>query len=496
MKQTQSKAETTDGETIDVDYIHRKLFRLANGDSGLRAAQAIVLLNFIFLFSRIPTTISILATLQITILLAVLCLLLMLPRINSLLSFQVKGVIGFLCYNAFMIFLGKVIVDDLITNDGAAFATWKSLTWDTFTCFLPVMAYSLFGKGLRRLRVVLIFVGCYLSLYGITHGGKGPGGFVNDENDLCFVLIMVFPFAALSALEYKSIFSRLMFIGASLFLLAGVVASMSRGGFLGLVFTITYLFWRSPNKAALIFGGIFCGLIALPFVPKEYWDEMSTIKTETQSRQGTAEERLESWAIGLRMFSDPKYTIQGVGIGNGPWKINDYEPSERGITIKSLAGRQFHSMHVQMLTDLGLIGLIFTGVMLWATVQRNNRYSHIFSRLARANRKLYNFTLQALRNDLPISPSAASDRIEFNDQLSRCRLVEQELESWKLLMLQINISLVSILITGSFISVYYYPPLWFLLICSGCLQSKAKELVQLANWHLEKALLPPEQERV
>ena len=453
---------------------------LWKSSSNNRLVQALVLLNLFLLFSRLPDSISIISKSFLSVAIAFSCFALSLPRYGTLINYHTKVLLGFLVFNAANIFFGKVIYDDWIINDGQAFARWTSMTQE-FLCFLmPVAVFSRFGLGWRKLQSVLVFIGIYLGLYTLTHGGSGPGGFVKDENDCGLVLVMMFPFAIMGFIEKNKLLYR-AFCGISCIVICGgIVATQSRGTFVGFIVTSLLIFWKSPNKGLLLGAAILASVTAVPFIPDSYWKEVKSIKTEAQKDTGTTRERLESWKIGINMWLSPENFIQGVGIANGPWALRYYEPDERYRTGRSIAGRQFHSMHIELIGDFGLLGIIFLYGLMYISYRRNTQIVYQAKLMILKNRDLQ---LELNNNSYSGSSSSTSDSNSTEDRLLTCANIEKSLISWSSFARQINLSMTAILAAGSFISVLYYPPIWFILFMSAALDKSWKDIERVFQEH-------------
>ena len=77
---------------------------------------------------------------------------------------------------------------------------------------------------------------------------------------------------------------------------------------------------------------------------------------------GTAGQRMFTWGIGWEMFlANPVF---GVGQANFPWTIGEYMGGRTWQT-KSLAGRQAHSLYFTLLPELGLVGVMLFGAMIY-----------------------------------------------------------------------------------------------------------------------------------
>jgi hypothetical protein len=203
----------------------------------------------------------------------------------------------------------------------------------------------------------------FLAIIGTLQGGHGIGAWMGDENDFCMVMDMVVPFAyfllffatgAVQKIKY------LAFLGT--FLLAAM-ATLSRGGFIGLAAVGAYCWYRSPKKGnALVVLSIVVMFMVL-FAPQTYWDEISSSTSdETMSEEGTGGARLYTWGIGMNMFFHNP--IIGIGQSNFPWTIGEYEAGET-FHDRSFAGREAHSAWVTLIAELGLAGALIVGGMLF-----------------------------------------------------------------------------------------------------------------------------------
>ena len=147
-----------------------------------------------------------------------------------------------------------------------------------------------------------------------THGGVGPGGFLGDENDLALACITAFPFAFFG-FEWNSGWRRWAFGSLGILLLMAVVASFSRGGFVGLVAAAGYCLALSRHKLRNFGVMVMSALALFALSPQEYIDEIGTIRAEaTGEQRGTGESRQFLWTTAYNMWKDQP--VLGVGGGN------------------------------------------------------------------------------------------------------------------------------------------------------------------------------------
>jgi hypothetical protein len=63
-----------------------------------------------------------------------------------------------------------------------------------FIFYLSLIRFVDSPEKYEKLIKVWLLVHVFMAFIGILKGGKGIGGFLGDENDLCMTLNMVFPF--------------------------------------------------------------------------------------------------------------------------------------------------------------------------------------------------------------------------------------------------------------------------------------------------------------
>ena len=151
----------------------------------------------------------------------------------------------------------------------------------------------------------------------------------------------------------------------------GVVATQSRGGFLGLMAVTGLILMRSRKKLA---GVVLAGALGIAVVlasPQGAFDRFSSI-AHYQGEEN-AQIRLAMWRAGLRMFADHPF----LGVGTGAFPIaygEDYRDPEFPYNTWWTA----HNSVIQVMAELGLVGL-----MLWLTMVFSG-----FSDLKKARRRL------------------------------------------------------------------------------------------------------------
>ncbi len=292
---------------------------------------------------------------------------------------------------------------------------------------------------LRRLLWLWLVVMTYQAIWALTHGGRGTGGMLGDENDLALACGTALP-VALAGLERMRGRARIAMGVMAILMLSAVVASFSRGGFVGLVVSVGYLVFSSGHRlrsAALITAG---ALLFVTLAPKEYLDELRTIQ---DTDDGTAKGRKFLWTAAYNMWLD--HPILGVGAGNASYQIGRYQPKDfQGgeYQERDWSGMALHSAWFTLLAEQGSVGvLIFTLMIL-----------HQFSLIRRLRREVRS------RGDVP-------------EDLRR------EVETFAL---GLNGSVVAFIGSGLFLSVLYYPYIWYFTVFASTLDLAVRgELARL-----------------
>lgn len=309
----------------------------------------------------------------------------------------------------------------LAVNNYHAFQVWKGMI---YLCLVYTIIINyintpdLFSEFYEKLLLVLAIVG----IVGVINGGRIPNsGFLGDENDFALLMNMAFCLSFFMSLNKKGSGKVFYFVLCGVFL-AGVIFSQSRGGFVGFVPVALFCLYKVKSKG---FALLALGLIAIvfaSFAPDDYWDEMSTI-TEENIQSGTGATRWYYWKCGWRMFVDNP--VLGVGQGNFPWRISEYEDRE-GYRGRFHGSRPAHSIYFTLLPELGMVGTMIFLLLVkknFGTIRRIRTY---------AQKELKHIN---------------SDQAQYYDNLG----------------LGLMGAFVGYFFSGIFLSVLYYPHFWVLL---------------------------------
>ena len=351
-----------------------------------------------------------------------LCLLLK-NKLFNLKNIQTKCFLGLILL---MMLHGPIAV-----NNYWAYKIWRG-TILHFIVYLSIVNFVDSFEKIEKYINIWIIINLFCAFVGLKHGGRVPNsGFMGDENDFALVMNMAIPFAYFMFLETNSTKKKILYLSACCIFIAANVASLSRGGFVGLVPVILYCWYKTPKKVlSTIIVAIMISVLYFSASPK-YWEEVRSIKEEN-IQEGTGAGRWYAWKCAWKMFLD--HPIIGVGQGNFNWNVHLYEPPDITLHGRSYAGRVAHSLYFTLIPELGLVGILFFSSMLY--------FSY----------KDFKWILKKEKDFL--SKQYQSDEII------------QQLHKTRFIIFGVISAMLGYLVSGAFLAVLYYPHFWLLIALS------------------------------
>ena len=249
--------------------------------------------------------------------------------------------------------------------------------------------------------------------FGIIGGG---GGFYDNSADLGVAMCVVFGLAVALFQANTGRKSRFFFLICALAFGALILVCGSRGAIVGASAVILATWVKSPKKSwAPVFLGLFViGLVFL--MPHASRDRFQS--AEDYKHDETANHRVQLWQAGLRMWAD--YPIFGVGPGNFRW----VRQASYRIAVESERDQEAfvcHSLYIEVISELGTLGTLAAVAIIIS-----------FFLLTRRVRK----RLIANRADR---------------------------QSWEFCLCSgLELAMIGYLVSGAFVSVFWYPHIWVL----------------------------------
>lgn len=208
------------------------------------------------------------------------------------------------------------------------------------------------------------FYGLKGGLFAVITGGEfmvfGPElSFIGDNTSMGLALIMTLPLMRYCGVEAKNVWIRRAILVAMGLTVLAIVATQSRGAFLGLAAVGAILVFKSGN---LIRVGLLVTVLAfgvLSFMPEKWFDRMETI--QTYEEDGSAMGRINAWWFAANLASD---RLIGGGFGTFSDELFlKYAPEPEDV-------HDAHSIYFEVLGEHGFFGL-FLFLLLGILVYRS-----------------------------------------------------------------------------------------------------------------------------
>jgi O-antigen ligase len=230
--------------------------------------------------------------------------------------------------------------------------------WNSLTDYLKVvLIFIIMANVLRtknRLLTLLILslaAGCFLSYAAISDYWTGRlalqglrikgaiGGLFDNPNDLALHLVTAIPIAFALFFDSRNPLGKVFYVLSGLLMIAGLVATFSRGGFLGLACVLSVMLWRLMRKNKWLLGLILpiAAAVFLVASPAGYLTRLAT------TNDGSAIARTDD--LKRSIVVTMHHPILGVGMNN--------------YTSYSNNNLATHNAYTQVASELGIPGMIF-----------------------------------------------------------------------------------------------------------------------------------------
>jgi O-antigen ligase len=283
------------------------------------------------------------------------------------------------------------------------------------SCCVYLDTFEKLNSFLRYLTFILVL--CAVDrIAGI--GFLGSAGAMGDENDFALAMNAILPVSYFIGKTEQGKW-KWFFIACSILFVLGNMVSESRGGFIGMATVGVGCMAFSKHKMKAVMGIAIAGIIAFSFASQTFIDEIAGIGLES-AEQDTGKDRIELWKVGWRAFLDNP--VFGVGQGNMPIVMEKYQYNDSGKSFwpRGLWGRAIHSVYFTVLPELGIVGTIIVILM----------FRDLFVKI----REIKIFCSQ--------NGDAENNNAIYNMNAA------------------LMVSVIAILVTGVFLSSFYYAQFW------------------------------------
>jgi len=242
--------------------------------------------------------------------------------------------------------------------------------WNTFVDFLikTILIFIVLVNVVRterRMKLMIylaLVVSIYLSFHVITDYQSGIfkigaaetntqrvagaiGGLFENSNDLALHLVTMVPLAFMLGIENKNPLRRIVFWGISLLMIAAVIITFSRGGFIGLIVMALVLVRKLGRRnKSLALGALVLGVVFfLAVAPGAYAGRLATIFDSASDLTGSSSQRTE--VLKRSIWVTLRYPLFGVGLGN----FHHKSAQELGT----------HNAYTQVSSEMGIAAMVF-----------------------------------------------------------------------------------------------------------------------------------------
>jgi putative inorganic carbon (HCO3(-)) transporter len=233
----------------------------------------------------------------------------------------------------------------------------KSAGWGAFTEYVKVVVMFIVmvnvvrtEKRLRALLVLVLAASCVVGIGAINdyrlgnlalEGGRISGvigGIFGNPNDLALHLVTMVPLAVGMMLTTRNPFTKTAYLLCGLLLMAGIIATFSRGGFLGISSAVFVLTWKLAPRGRIAFGvlALLVILAVVGLAPGAFRSRIAT--TQDESAIARTDDLKRSIFLAVR------HPLLGVGMGN--------------YVFYSNRNKVTHNAYTQVAAEMGVLAAL------------------------------------------------------------------------------------------------------------------------------------------
>ena len=240
-----------------------------------------------------------------------------------------------------------------------AWKVFSEMLIKTIVIFVVIVNVVRTELRLKLLLWLVLGVSVYLSInaiidyqagnFAVAYGdimriGGKIGGLFGNSNDLALHLVTMIPIAVTLGLGGRNPIKKLVYFGVTALMVAGIVVTFSRGGFIGLVAATFVLVRRlgKKNRVATTSALVFAVILFVAMAPGAFSSRLSTIFNSAADLSGSSSQRTE--VLKRSVWVALRYPLFGVGIGN--------------FRQKSPRNLETHNAYTQVAAEMGLAAAV------------------------------------------------------------------------------------------------------------------------------------------
>lgn len=245
----------------------------------------------------------------------------------------------------------------LAISPGEAWTTFSNTFIRCIVIFIVMVNVVRTEARLKRLLFLAIIVSIWLSIGAINDyrlglatvegyraGGRGTGIFGNS-NDMALHLVTIIPIAVALFFGTRARVGRILFGASALLMIAAVVLTYSRAGFIGLLVALTFIALRigRQHRLAIAVGALIIITGFFAFAPGEYGTRVLSIFVPSLDRMGSSDSRRA--VLYRSIWTAVRHPLVGIGMGNF-----------HNVSFRELVS---HNAYTQVAAEMGMAALVF-----------------------------------------------------------------------------------------------------------------------------------------
>jgi O-antigen ligase len=306
---------------------------------------------------------------------------------------------------------GVIVVISLLLSDYEIDELKISTDWfKDFAIMLIIVQLASKEKVFKKSVWILLLTGAFLSLmstyqnltgdyandfYGLAKApvheiisgvdGVRVTGPLDDPNFYALILLVAYPAALYRYFAADRLRVKLLAAVCAGLIATTIILTYSRGAFIAIIL-VSALIIKERKMNIYKIGAIvtFLLVVLMPVMPAGFTDRLSTLSVFANDDKQAATERsfqgrTSEALVALQMFRDNP--LFGVGAGNYPHHYQEYS-RRLGIDDRTTE-RDAHSLYLETLAELGLVGLIIFVLILVVVFRELNRASRLAKQMDR-----------------------------------------------------------------------------------------------------------------
>jgi O-antigen ligase len=254
---------------------------------------------------------------------------------------------------ALLLLLAGLLSMPLAIAPGEAWDEFNHAFWKAVMMFIVIVNVVRTERRLKGLIFLGLAIGCMLSVGAINDYRAGRfliegqrvagvvGGMFGNPNDLALHLVTMIPLAFGLLLHTRRRLVKPLYAVCIFVMMGGLIATFSRGGFLGLIGASVVLAWKMGRRnRALMIVLLLCVFVAfVALAPGEYASRLGSITTAADASSHSRRALLiRSIEVAVR------HPLFGIGMGN--------------FHIVAIGESVSHNAYTQVASEMGMAAMI------------------------------------------------------------------------------------------------------------------------------------------